>query len=377
MKAVHFGAGNIGRGFIGSLLSDSNYETVFVDVNADLIAELNDKKKYTIELAGTEDTFEVTGVSGLNSIEDESDVIEAIGNADLITTAVGPHILPVVAPLLAKGLLKREKTGNVIACENMIGGSGILKEHVLQQVKKEEEEWIEQQIGFPNAAVDRIVPDQQQDDLLTVKVEPYYEWVVEKTSIKGEVPDIKGITFVDDLTPYIERKLFTVNTGHAVAAYLGKYHGYETIKQSMDDPNIKEKIQSVLGETGTVLIKKYGFDESQHQQYINTIIQRFENPDLSDEVSRVGRGPLRKLGPEDRLVRPALEYLELFEKPPGFLVEVIAASLYYENDSDQEAVELQEMIQKDGRLEAFRKIAQLEEGHPLLKAVEAELSDMK
>ncbi|MCA1010172.1 mannitol-1-phosphate 5-dehydrogenase [Halobacillus halophilus] len=373
MKAVHFGAGNIGRGFIGALLSQAGYETIFVDVNGELIDELNQKRTYQVDLAGTDRSIEVTNVSGLNSINDEQAVMKAIEEAEVITTAVGPNILPAIAPVLAQGLLQKKDKANVIACENMVGGSDILKEHVLENRGADQKEWIRENIGFPNSAVDRIVPDQHQDDLLTVKVEPYFEWVVETTGIQGNRPEIKGITYVDDLTPYIERKLFTVNTGHAVAAYLGKFHGYQTIKQVMDDPAIKEKIRGALQESGAVLIEKYKFDEEVHHEYIETILSRFENPDLSDEVTRVGRAPIRKLGPNDRLVQPAVSYLEYVQKDPIHLAEVIAAALFYENEQDQEAVELQKRIDEEGRIKVFQEIADLDKDHRLVKAVEAQV----
>ncbi|SFF92995.1 D-mannitol 1-phosphate 5-dehydrogenase [Halobacillus alkaliphilus] len=377
MKAVHFGAGNIGRGFIGALLSQAGYETIFVDVNGELIDELNQKRSYQVDLAGTDRSIEVSNVSGLNSINDEPAVIKAVQEAEIITTAVGPNILSAIAPVLAKGLIHKENKGNVIACENMVGGSEILKKHVLEQADADQKDWINENIGFPNSAVDRIVPDQHQEDLLTVKVEPYFEWVVQTTAIKGNRPEIKGITYVDDLTPYIERKLFTVNTGHAVAAYLGKFHGHETIKQVMDDPAIKEKIRGALQESGEVLIEKYKFDVEVHHEYIETILSRFENPDLSDEVTRVGRAPIRKLGPNDRLVQPAVSYLDYMKKDPVRLAEVIAAALFYENDQDQEAVELQKLIAEKGRINAFQEIAELDNDHRLVKAVEAQIHHLE
>ncbi|UOR13395.1 mannitol-1-phosphate 5-dehydrogenase [Halobacillus amylolyticus] len=372
MLAVHFGAGNIGRGFIGALLSKAGYQTVFVDVNGELIDQINERSKYTVELAGSEDSFEVTNISGINSVTNQEDVAAMIAKADLITTAVGPHILPMVAPVIAEGLKERTESVNVIACENMIGGSDLLKEHVLEHLGAEKSR-VAQLTGFPNAAVDRIVPDQTHEDKLKVTVEPYFEWVVDSTDIKGEKPEIAGLTLVEDLTPYIERKLFTVNTGHAAAAYLGDYYGHQTIHQAMSDSRILSKIKGALHESGDVLIKKYGFTKEAHGKYIETILSRFANPDLSDEVTRVGRAPIRKLGPKDRLVRPAVEYIDWNKEIPTHLVEVIAAVLVYKQDQDPEAVELQSLIKEQGYKGALQEISQLSEDHPLLNAVEKQM----
>lgn len=112
MLAVHFGAGNIGRGFIGSLLSNSGYEVCFVDVNAEIVDLLNEKKQYRVVLADeTNEEITVQNVRAVNSISDAEQVIDEIAKADLVTTAVGPHILSKVSSLLTKGLPKKNGNG--------------------------------------------------------------------------------------------------------------------------------------------------------------------------------------------------------------------------------------------------------------------------
>jgi len=258
----------------------------------------------------------------------------------------------------------------------MIGGSSFLKEQVFNHIREEEKAIFTELYHFPNAAVDRIVPNQVNEDILEVAVEPYYEWVVEAQSFGSEEPTVQGITYVKDLTPYIERKLFTVNTGHAVAAYLGHYLNYSTIKAAMDDHHVHVLMKGALEESGEALIQIYGFNREEHQQHIDTIMQRFMNPYISDDVTRVGRGPLRKLGVNDRLIRPATLYMDVTGKEPTHLATVIAATLQYINTEDEEAVKLQQMIAEVGYGEALQRIADLDAEHPLLNLVLKKIEEL-
>src|ERR1700719_209054 len=122
-QTVHFGAGNIGRGFIGALFSQSGYHVTFIDIADQVINQLNTDKKYQVNFATDQhETFTIENVSGLNNMTQEQEVIEAIKQATYLTTAIGPNILPRIAPLIAKGLTARVKESDeklyVIACEN-------------------------------------------------------------------------------------------------------------------------------------------------------------------------------------------------------------------------------------------------------------------
>ncbi|MFT8322990.1 MAG: mannitol-1-phosphate 5-dehydrogenase [Bacillus sp. (in: firmicutes)] len=376
MKAIHFGAGNIGRGFIGLLLNQSDYEVCFVDVNERLIEEINKVGTYQVFLANNQnESFTVSDVTGINSKLNPEKVVEEIVSADLITTAAGPTILSFIAPVIAEGLKARRKKQNtylnVIACENMIGASSALKKFVLEHLNKEEASWVEEYVGFPDSAVDRIVPNQHNEKLLDVLVEPFQEWVIDETAIKGAKPSIKEAQFVKNLQAYIERKLFTVNTGHAATAYFGYVENDQTIAETIKKKEIEAKVLNVLEETGKVLIKKHHFVEEEHFLYIKKIIGRFANQQIVDDVKRVGRSPLRKLGPNDRLVAPALEYMQIFKAVPNSLVQVMAAALTFYTPEDQESIEMKQLIEEKGITKAFSEITGLEEEHALVKAVAA------
>ncbi|OXM85238.1 mannitol-1-phosphate 5-dehydrogenase [Paenibacillus rigui] len=368
MRAVHFGAGNIGRGFIGLLLSQAGYEVCFIDVNESLVSLLQQKAAYKVSLANAaHDTMQVQGVTALNG-NDIDRVAEAVADADLVTTAVGVNILKHIAGGIAQGIERRLTRSplplHVIACENAIGGSTQLKEHVYAHLSEAARKSADTLIAFPDAAVDRIVPIQHHEDPLEVTVEPFYEWVVERSSMLPGAVEIGGVHYVDQLQPYIERKLFTVNTGHCTAAYLGYLHGFATIQDAMADETIAAQVQQVLEETGAMLVQTYGFDAAEHSRYIHKILDRFRNPYLTDEVVRVGRSPIRKLSPNDRLTRPALQAYALGLEPQ-YLELAMACALLFDYPEDPEAVELQSAIAALGVERALSEFTGIAADHPV------------
>lgn len=366
-QTIHFGAGNIGRGFIGALFSESGYHVTFVDVAEQVINKLNEEKSYRVKMAQPqEESITIENVSGINNMTHENDVIEAIQQATYLTTAIGPNILPRIAPLIARGLAKRVTATNdklyVIACENQIGATDILKQHIMDNLDEDTKNKLEGKVYFFNSAVDRIVPIQDQSSL-DVLVEPYYEWVVETTE---DIPPVTGMKMVEDLAPFIERKLFTVNTGHAVIAYLGYLAGKSTIDETLADEKIVEQVRDTLKETGAYLVKEYGLDEEEHLTYINKNIERFKNAYLNDGVTRVGRAPIRKLGPEDRLIRPATQ-AQKAGLPYTNLAKAIAAALLFDYPEDEEALQIQEMIHKNGPAAVLKTISGLPEDSEITK----------
>lgn len=372
-NAVHFGAGNIGRGFIGLLLNHSDYYVNFVDVNDALIDALKTRNEYTVELI--DDNSErviVNNVSGINSKYEHDLLRQKLIEADLITTAVGVSILPIIAKSLVSAIEERtnqkiESYLNIIACENTIEGSTKLKNALLPLLSEFALEYVEKWIGFPDSAVDRIVPNQKNEDILWVKVEPFYEWVIDQTKIKGTL-EIEGVHFTDNLEAYIERKLFTVNTGHTTAAYAGFLLGYPTIREAMKDDSVVKLVEEVLNETGNMLVKKHGFDALKQKEYIQKTIKRFMNPSIIDEVTRVGRSPIRKLSKGDRFIKPILECEALGLTYDG-LVQSVVNALSFNCLEDEESVKLQSMIHEMGLENTLVEVTGLEKDHPVLQKI--------
>ncbi|MDO4941664.1 MAG: mannitol-1-phosphate 5-dehydrogenase [Lachnospiraceae bacterium] len=336
-KAIQIGAGNIGRGFIGGLLSDAGYHVVFADVNAAVIDKINEDGQYTIHVMDVESSEQIiTNISGISSAGPE--MIDAVVEAEFITTAVGLRILPIIAPSIAQGIEKRAAQGvneylNIVACENAIRGTSQLKAAVYEKLSEEGKAYADKYVGFADCSVDRIVPPVKCDNPIDVVVEAYYEWNVEEAALKGPIPEIKGMNLAGNLEAYIERKLFTLNTGHCITAYLGCLKGYATIDEAIADEEIFKIVKSAMTESGMGLVQKHGLDKEAHLKYIDKIIGRFNNPYLKDDVLRVGRDPLRKLSPTDRLANPTLTAAG-FGLPVDNLLVGIAAALHYKDDKD-------------------------------------------
>ncbi len=349
MRAIHFGAGNIGRGFIGKILADAGWAVTFADVNATLVELIRTNGRYPVDIVGDGSRREeVTGVTAISSIGDE--IVAAIASADLVTTAVGPAILPRIAPTIARGLEARLAAGNhaplnIIACENTIRGTTQLRDAVLAALPAEVAAVVTAEVGFADSAVDRIVPPAPpvEGEPLAVTVEEFSEWIVDRTQLKGWTHDVPGMELTDDLMAFVERKLFTLNTGHAITAYLGFKAGLPTIRDAIGNDAIRAVVKAAMEESGAVLIRRYGFDPAKHAAYIEKILGRFANPHIVDDVQRVGREPLRKLGKGDRLIRPLLGTLE-YGLPHANLVRGIAAALAYRNEGDPQAVEMAAVI---------------------------------
>lgn len=379
-KAVHFGAGNIGRGFIGEILFENNFEITFVDVNEAVIDALNEKGSYEIEIAEEgQRHIPVSGVKGINNAKNPEAVVEAVADADIITTAIGPNILPLIAELIAKGIEKRQEKGitapvDVLACENMIGGSQFLWEEVKKYLSQDGLAYAQDYVGFPNAAVDRIVPAQSHEDPLFVVVEPFKEWVVETGRMKNKDLILDGVHYEEELTPFIERKLFSVNSGHATSAYTGAFYQAQTILEALKNPLVKANVEAVLAEIRSLLIAKWGFEADALEDYHKVIISRFENPFIVDDVTRVARTPIRKLGYDERFIRPIRE---LKERGLSYenLLKTVAFVFNYQDDNDPQSVELRDLLANKPLAEVIAQVTELSD-QDLIKEIEDAVSSI-
>lgn len=376
-KAVHFGAGNIGRGFVACFLHNSGYEVVFADVNGSLIDLINANPSYKVIEVGADGTTEsvITNYRAINSRTHEDELVEEIATADVVTCSVGPNILKFIAPVIAKGIDKRSNDLEpiaVIACENAINATDSLAEFIKapQNMGPNRVEDIDKRARFANSAIDRIVPAQDPDAGLDVKLEKFYEWVVDRTPFKDhKPPSIQGIMWVDNLEPFIERKLYTVNTGHATAAYHGYNRRKSTVYDALQDRYIQEEVKKALQNTADLITQKHGIDDEAQKEYVEKIVRRISNPHLEDAVERVGRAPLRKLSRKERFIGPAAELAEE-GKDCGALLDAAEMAFRFQNvEGDEESVELAKIMESHEPHEVVKKVCGLQENEKLFPKV--------
>jgi mannitol-1-phosphate 5-dehydrogenase len=376
-KAVQFGGGNIGRGFTGQLFSEAGFEVVFIDVVQSLVDEINQRRSYPIRIA-CEEPYIVT-VENVRAVsgKDIPAVAQEIVTADVLCTAVGVNVLPFIAPAIAAGVKARADAGvnipiNIVICENMQRMSVFLKEKVKAELDESYYAYLDEMIGFVESVVGRMVPvmteEQKKEDSLLVVVEPYKHLPIAKSMIKGTFPEVAGIELAANFQSFVDRKLYAHNAGHACAAYLGYLKGYEFLYEVMRDKEIYQQVQAAMLETGEALIKKHDLNAEEHRAHIADLLTRFGNIALGDQVSRVGRDPVRKLGPDDRLVGGAKLCLEYGVKPVH-ICRAIAAALKFNPEGDPSAPKVQELVANIGAAGALREIGGLAEDSEITQLV--------
>lgn len=339
-----YGGGNIGRGFIGALMSRSGYEVTFIDVSEQVVGELSKKRCYPLRIVSTGgfDDMLIDNVTAING-NDTDAAAEAIASCDLMATAVGARILKFIVPNIVAGLRLRWKKGlgplNIIICENLNYADKIVEGMIKDCLSPEEKDRFDESVGLVEASIGRMVPvqtDEMKDgEPLRVCVERYGFLPVDKAAFKGEIPEVEGMVPFEPFDFFVKRKLFIHNMGHAVTAYLGGLKGLEYIFEAIDDPDIRIIAQNAMLESAQALSRRYGMALSDIQLHITDLLGRFFNSALKDTCERVGGDPARKLAPSDRLVGSALLVLEEGFTPVYISVGIAAGLKRYLDEAGE------------------------------------------
>jgi mannitol-1-phosphate 5-dehydrogenase len=377
-QAVIFGAGNVGRGFLGQLFSESGYEVVFVDIDKSLIAALNTRRGYTIRLVDNEWAEEVL-VSPVRALaaREAVAVTQALVEANMAATAVGVRALPRIAPLVAQGIAQRATAGvqdslNIIVCENLKDAAATFRQMVVEHLPAASHDYLKTRVGFVDTVIARMVPPPTPEvrarDPSLIVVEPYRELPVDRTGFVRPVPDIVGMEPCADFAVYTARKLYLHNCGHAMLGYLGHQRGYAFGYQALEDAAIRSLLERALAESKAGLVAAHGAEAAWLEAYIADVTRRFANRALGDITYRLAHDPLRKLGPEDRLVGAA-RLAENGGVEPEALSWGIAAGYCFDDARDPLALRLQQHIASDGLDAVLADVSGIEAGEPLAALV--------
>ena len=312
-SAVIFGAGSVGRGFIGQLFSESGLQVVFVDVVPEIIEGINRENSYphiTVSNREREQTI-IRNVYAIHSA-DEAAVIAAIGEASILATSVGANVLPKIAGMLARGLEKRLALGrppvNILLCENLHGAAAFMREQLSRHLAAVTASDVLTNTGLLETSIGRMIPVPSEQTRAihpaAVCVEPYKFLPYDAQAVKGEMPAVAGL--VGDLTVpfafYSDRKLFIHNLGHCLCAYLGEMSDDVFIADAIQHPAIRYLVRAAMLESALALSTRYGQSMAGLVDHIDNLLARFGNRELQDTVERVGRDPARKMTVGDRFL---------------------------------------------------------------------------
>jgi mannitol-1-phosphate 5-dehydrogenase len=314
-KMVQFGAGNIGRSFIGQLFSRSGYEVVFIDINKELVKELNKKRTYKLVIKRNELPDEIILIENIRAINgyDKEAVIREIVDTDILATAVGKDALPQIVPVIAQGLqLRDEKRGknplDIIIAENFRNVADYLRKELKSLLPLEYPFY--ELVGLIESSIGKMVPlmkeEDKKKDLLWIFAEPYNTLIVDKKGFKTPLPHLRDLRAVENIKAYVDRKLFIHNLGHSAAAYLGyQYDSKMTfIYEALEVPEIYKIVREGMKQSAVALNEAYPKDLALQdlQDHIDDLLFRFQNKSLRDTIFRVGRDLYRKLDKNERLV---------------------------------------------------------------------------
>jgi mannitol-1-phosphate 5-dehydrogenase len=374
-KVVVFGAGATGRGHVGLLAWQAGAQMVFADIDEGLIGPLQKAGGYRVNLYDGQAcrTYEIEGARFLNAPQREQVAHEIVG-ADLVLTSVFDQNLPDVAVTIAQAIRLCRQAGraaalNFIACENMQNSSSTLGRHVLKLLQGGDLDYCEEYCGFPDCMISRVVPRPEPDPLV-ITAEDYNEWTVRQEDFKG--PPLKwlpALQLVDNQDARLERKLFMHNGGHAVCGYFGFHRGHRFIHEAVADPRVAERVVAACDQIGEVVQRKHGFAKESIEDYKKDLYRRGAIPEMRDQILRVVRQPLRKLGPQERLLGPA-RLAPQYGLPRHHIVWGIVAALRYSHPADAQSVEMQRMIKEQGLKPMLCEVGQLQADDPLLDEIE-------
>lgn len=346
-----FGAGCIGRGLLGELAAKEKRPIIFVEAVPSFASRLQEAGEFSVRRVGRTESTTVVRDFRVLTLKDTADIEQALTDCAFAATAVGGMHLESVARLMAPALASRSTPLNILLCENWPKADQVLAEALVENGVSRK------QFSAVPSSVERMV--QVAPDSLDLRAESDESAWIDPSKWVGDEPPMAGLFLCDNLEAYYARKLYTNNAGHALLAYEGFLAGYKTLVEAVQDSAIRTRLKEMLEGSAQMLELEYGLNRAELAEHLETLIQyRFANRELADRIDRVARQPLRKLGPNERLVG-LLRKLEKYDLPIRPICRTMAAGMRYTQIDDVESCRLQAQIQSEGPARVLNEICQI------------------
>ena len=386
MKAIIFGAGKISRGFISQLLYMAGWEIVYVDLNESLLTQLRTRGRFTVHVMGAEQKNTViTGFRCLH-LNDIEGISHELSDADVVFTSVGGKNLIALGAVIAASLSKcylrgeRQNTLNIITCENWKDPAQVLAKSIREHLSPENAEFFDKNTGVAQAVVMRSAVDPTlemlEQDPLIVPVQDFWELPVDAASIRGQHPTIPGVIYQDNFAGFLERKIYTYNSGNATIAYLGYLKKRYSLAEAANDNFIVSVLDRVYASTNQALSRRHACNLEEQSAFSEQAKRKYQDYAIIDDVRRHAADPIRKLGPDDRLIGAA-RLISEYGLPLDGIATSIAAALYYDNPEDIIAIKLKEMREKQAINFILETICQIPVDGPLADIVKEKINLLK
>jgi len=375
MKCVILGAGKIARGFIGHLLHLSGIPFTFIEKSDALCDLINTRGEYTVHILGCpEKDCVIPGKRALKYSETEA-ITSAIAEADAIFTAVGGKNLGEITSILKAGIERRAAEGkrlNIITCENWKKPADIIRENLTAAVAPAAQAYLAKKVGITEAVIMRsaIEPtaDALEKDPVCVNVQDFWDLPVDKSRIVGDMPPIQGLRLMDEFSGFLERKFYTYNAANGTVSFLGGLLGYKHLADAAHDERILSILEGVYTETANALSRKHNFPLDEQLAFTRSSKKKLQDYAIVDYIERNARDPMRKLGPDDRLIGSARLVLEQGFVPENLAVAA-AAAIHYVSPGDPSAEELGRMLREEGIEAVITKVCKLDIESPLAQLI--------
>jgi len=341
-----FGAGKIGRSFIGQLFGKSGYEVVFVDVDEQLVNALNEKGQYRIIIKAEEEKEIIVRNIRALLISDIEKVKAEIVQADLMSISVGKNAIQKIIKTVAEGIRERfnirkdQKPLDIILAENMRSAADFVRNELKRLLPGDFH--TEKRVGLIETSIGKMVPIMTNqyllEDPLCLYAEPYNELILDKKGFRNSIPDVKGLAPKENIKAWVDRKVFIHNLGHATAAYFGFYcyPNKKRMYEVLEDRRVLDFTRGVMVQSMEILLRMYPDDFTKDDLliHIQDLLDRFRNKYLGDTVFRVGQDLRRKLGPDDRFVG-AIKLAQKMNMPYDKILQAFCYGFYFKASDDK------------------------------------------